>query len=472
MDSDKIKPVTCAEIPVVDRLAKQMVDKIDNDASYDELFTLVVEMAKEWQKQDIIPSSKAISLFEQKGTPEYKDLRVLFHTIHRKVLRSLLLGTLPYDLHDRDLPNWEYVYDSRGAGAYLIGISIDERHGAFLTREEIEVVIGHMQDYKTGCEAWKKIKDSYDQDGLTDEEESCLRKALAIDNTVLPEEQEWDSEEQEEYVAPKCMAGRKGTSNIEALIEMLGRRANPDFDGDVPQLSSPVYIGCGMGVPKRMIQHDPDFNSLETSSHVLRLLISCIRYSGLKVLVHGVPVVMVWDESQISLAEVLVTVLAQSLISLNGLNVIQPGTNTTREKKTAVYDEMRKHVWVKRPWFTENMKKSIEVRKNRDIYKETLETIKNEYMTSEELRDAVRKIHELPDDARRLSRMFTDAREKADMRIEHAKNHRARLEDLSSLTTGIFPSLNLDDKGDEDSDGNEDECNSETNESNDDDDGN
>ncbi|KAI0852148.1 hypothetical protein F5Y00DRAFT_251533 [Daldinia vernicosa] len=447
MDSEKIKPTICAEIPVVSRLAKEMVDRIDNDASYDELFTLVKEMANQWQKQDCIPSSKAISLFEQKGTPEYNDLRVLFHTIHRKVLRPLLLGTLPYDLYDRDLPNWEYVYDSHGAGAYLIGISIDERHGAFLTREEIEVVIGHMQDYKIGCEAWKKIKGSYDQDDLTDEQESCLRKALAIDNTVLPEDQEWDSEE-DCYVAPKCMSGRKGTSNIEALIEMLGRRVNPDFDGDVPQISSPVYIGCGMGVPKRMIQHDPNFNSLDTSSHVLRLLISCIRYSGLKVFVHGVPVIMVWDEPQISLAEVLGTVLAQSLISLNGLNVIQPGTNTTREKKTDVYDEMQKHVWVKRPWFTENMNKSIEARKNNDIYKKTLQTVEDEFMTSDELRDAVRNIHQLGDNATRLSHALTDAGEKANIRIEDAKDHVERLDKLGRLTSGIFPSLNPGDQRD------------------------
>ncbi|KAI1656302.1 hypothetical protein F4813DRAFT_397700, partial [Daldinia decipiens] len=461
MDSDKIKPVISAQIPVVSKLSKRMVDKIDDDASFDELFGLVIEMAKEWQEQDVIPSSKAIGLFEEKGTSEYKNLRVLFHTIHRKVLRSLLLGTLPYDLYDRDLPNWECVYDSHGAGAYLIGISIDEKRGEFLTRDEIEVVIGHMREYKAGCEAWIKIKYSFDQEGLTDEEEWHLKRALAIDNTVLPEDQEWHSEDEERYVAPKCMSGRKGTKNIEELIEMLGRRVNPDFDGNVRQLSSPVYIGCGMGVPKRMLQHDPDFNSLDTSSHALRLLISCARYSGLNVLVHGVPIVMVWEETQISLAEVLVTVLAQSLISLNGLNVIQPGTNTTREKKTAVYDEMQKHVWVKRPWFTENMKKSIEVRNNRDIYKATLETIKNEYMTNEELRDAVKKLRELSRNTQRLSHMLADAKEKANTRIEHAKAHLARLEDLASLTTGMFPSLKFDDKGNEDGngDGEEDEGN-------------
>ncbi|KAI1808774.1 hypothetical protein F4811DRAFT_558879 [Daldinia bambusicola] len=438
MDPEKIQPVVSAKIPVLRDTAKKMIEMLDNGASYDELFVTVKVLAKEWETQDHVAHAKVVALFEDRDTQEYKDLRVLFHTIHRQVLRSLLLGTLPYDLHDKDHPNWKYIYEGHGAGAYLIGLSINGRRGAFLNREEIEVVIGHLQDYKEGCEAWMKIKGSYDQEGLTDEEQSSLRKALDIDNTVLRENQEWDSEN-DKFIAPKCLSGRKGTSNIQALIEMLRRRVNPALDGQAPQLSSPVYIGCGMGVASRMIQHDPDFHSMDTSSHVLRLLISCIRYSDLKLLVHGVPIIMVWDVSQIASAEVLVTVLAQSLISMNGLNVIQPGTNTTRERKTSVYDEMRKHVWVKRPWFEENIRQSLGARENRDIYKSTLQTINTNFKTSQELKDATGEVHRLRSQAQDHPSMAADAMEHIKERTRRAEEHLEKLKELSALAPGIFP---------------------------------
>ncbi|RYP53031.1 hypothetical protein DL769_010575 [Monosporascus sp. CRB-8-3] len=83
-----------------------------------------------------------------------------------------------------------------------------------------------------------------------------------------------------------------------------------------------------------MLAHAPDLSSLASSSSMLKLMLACIRYMGLKPIVHTVPMVMVWEEEQIPLSEILVTVLAQSLATHHGLNVIQPGTNSSMDERT------------------------------------------------------------------------------------------------------------------------------------------
>ncbi len=102
---------------------------------------------------------------------------------------------------------------------------------------------------------------------------------------------------------------------------MLQRRCVPEFNRNAFKIQSPAYVGCAHQVKRRMLDHDPDLDSLAGSSNMPKLTIACIRYMGLKPVVHTTPIVMVWKDSQISLSEILVTVLAQSLASLDGFNI-------------------------------------------------------------------------------------------------------------------------------------------------------
>lgn len=70
------------------------------------LFPLVVEMAKELYKQDHF---RTLEKFEDDTWEYYEQLHMLFHNFHTKTLRSLLLGLLAYDLHDKDSPNWNHI---------------------------------------------------------------------------------------------------------------------------------------------------------------------------------------------------------------------------------------------------------------------------------------------------------------------------------------------------------------------------
>ncbi|KAI1480863.1 hypothetical protein F4774DRAFT_424774 [Daldinia eschscholtzii] len=464
MDSTKIKPEVSAEIPVLSSTVKHMVERLDEGACYDEMWEEIKKLVKEWEGQSLIPHARIVNLMHEGDTYEYKNFRVVLHAIPRKVFRSLLLGMMPYDLYDRDHPNWANIYDARGPGAYLVGLSIEGRRGAFLNREEIEAVIVHMRDYKAGCEAWLKMEGIYDDDDLTDAEEECLRKALAMDNNMAQgreegeeeEEEEGEEEEEEEedgdeeewdegedaLQQPKCMSSRKTIANIEALIEMLGRRVNPALDGKVFQLSSPVYVGCGTVLTRRMIQHNPSYHNMVTSSNALKLLISCIRYMGLKPIVHEIPVVMVWEPKQVQLAEILVTVLSQSLISLSGLNVVQPGTSKVSENTPAdLYAETEIHVVAKRPWFGENCKKTLDKRNGVDIMEETFALLKREFPSLEEHRKQQEEIIKNREETERIWAMLPAAMEAARERIKFHEGINARLDKLVDASLLLFPSL-------------------------------
>ncbi|KAI0846194.1 hypothetical protein F5Y00DRAFT_254742 [Daldinia vernicosa] len=406
-------------------------------------------MAKEWREQSAVPSSKIIEAFEDKGEVR-NNLRLLFHTLHRKTLRSLLLGTLPHDLYDKDSPNWENIYSQNGPGTYLVGISIEDRRGAFLSRNEIEQVVDYLREYKAAWEAWLEIEieESFSQDHLSHVQKSALNRALAIDNVMLPEKDKWRVGD--DYTKPRCAKGK--ISNLDEFIAMLSRRVDAQFDGEAYQIACPTYVGCGHRVSSRL-QHNPDYSSMSRSPNTLKLLISCIRYLGLKPIVHTIPMVMVWEEVQIPLAEMLVTVLAQSLITINGLNIIQPGiSSTSSDEDENIYFENKKHVWLECPWLFDNIKETLAVRNNRDLYCNTLEILEKNFMSEAELREYAAKNDELRAKVEDLQTEVYRIIEKKRAEQEEVLQRLAEIDKVAEAAKGMFPDLSYDEEEDDDDD--------------------
>ncbi|KAI2617200.1 hypothetical protein GGS26DRAFT_603246 [Hypomontagnella submonticulosa] len=435
MDSNRIQPEICAEVPVLGRLPKLLIQGLDNGTSLDALFSLVVDMAKDLQQQDFVACKKVVKCFEDDGGEPYRILRTLFHTFHRETLRPLLFGTLPYDLWDTDSPSWKKIYDPAGAGTYLIGLSIQGRSGAFLNRNEIEQVVALMRQYVAGCHVWKMVKDNLSHSQLRGRNRANLEKALRIDSLV--ESKKW--EPGDDYFAPKQMTNGGNTDNIGALIRMLLRRCIENVDPEVFQLSAPVYIGCSHKVPARMIQHDPDYGRTGSSASLLRVLIACIRYIGLPVVVHTIPMVMVWEESHIKYAEMLVTVLAQSYISVGGLNVAQPGLVKRKPNDDpSLYETTKIHVWVKRPWFHENIAQSLAFRLNRDVLLDAVNEI-DAQITEEQARREMAINRDLEMEISTLQAKFDEARERAENANRTRQEHLDRLDNFLAMSTPLFP---------------------------------
>ncbi|RYP56175.1 hypothetical protein DL769_009959 [Monosporascus sp. CRB-8-3] len=439
MDPATVKPGRCAELPVHNPLGDRLVEMLDQGESLAAIFPVVKAMAGQFAEQDRIRCSKTKDAFED-GSRSERELLALFHTINRKTLRSLVLGFLAVDLHREGAKNWENVYAPNGSGTYVIAVSIKDRDGMFLNRWENKELAVRVDRYARACAVWAKIKDSYGQQSQVEPQEAdLLRQAMEIDNELLVKKnQEWSQGDR--FKEPKCWSGRGGTANAEALVQMLARRRDRAFDAGVFQAQSPVYVGCAHQVKKRMLAHDPDLGSLAGSSSMLKLSLACIRSMSLRPLVTSIPLVMVWEEDQIPLAEILVTVLAQSLISLHGFNIVQPGTNAgIDERITDHYRSAMEHVWLERPWFRENLEKSIADLSGGKVYEEAVESIGTDRLSADGLRGAAREIAALEDEVRSVNADLQEGLEATEQRNEELERYNALMDEVLKTGSGLFP---------------------------------
>ncbi|KAI2620873.1 hypothetical protein GGS26DRAFT_594563 [Hypomontagnella submonticulosa] len=465
MDSTIGRNGPCAEIPVVNDLARQLVEGPDNRESLDFLFPIVVDMAKEMQNQKSIKVDK---LYRFNNEKDYNEMRLLFHTFNRKTLRSLVLGTIPYDLYDEDSPNWSNVYNGQGAGSYLVGLSVRHRKGAFFNRTEIELIIDHVRRYKEGCEAWSRMptdpsysanQSDSESDSQSDGQPSsrsgsqstsqsstqtdsqipradreALVDALTTDNEVLRGGSRWTGKG---YQKPAFVSGRSGRGTG-MLIDMLSRRLNDNFNADIYQLSSPVYIGCTYKVAARMPMHNPDSSNMSLSSSTLKLLIACARREGIQVLVHTIPIVLVWHEDQVRLSEILVTVLAQSLLTMNGLNIIQPGTSRIDDDfDPSIFERTKEHVWVQRGWYGENLQKSFDTRHGRDILEAALAETKD---FTESVERRLEQIDEGTQELEMANADYFKAKQNVETIFEQNRTHLEELSKLGEMAGGMLES--------------------------------
>ncbi|KAI1134686.1 hypothetical protein F5Y05DRAFT_416840 [Hypoxylon sp. FL0543] len=250
----------------------------------------------------------------------------------------------------------------------------------------------------------------------------------------------------DEYIQPECMGSSKDrTGNIVALWDMLKRRVNMNVDGGAYQISSPAYVGCSHAVLKRMVTHNAEFSNLKSSSNVLKLLVACIRYIGLTPIVHTIPICMVWEEAQIPLSEMLATVLAQSLISDNGLNVIQPGTNaSSKNANQAVNERMKQHIWVRRslsgviPTGYETVGQRAQY--HMDIIEAAWEEFKTQ-KSDDQLRQLVRNNDELEGELFSLRNQIKKAIDDRNRRNRKLEEAIKEADEFLALSKGMFPNL-------------------------------
>ncbi|KAI0883031.1 uncharacterized protein GGS22DRAFT_195312 [Annulohypoxylon maeteangense] len=352
MDSDLVPAAVSARTPLLSEAAIRLVKALDDGNCLEELFPLVADMAKEFRGQGLVSCEKMLAMFEDPDCEDYLTMMRLFHMFNRKTLRALILGTIPYDVPDIASPNNENLYPAQGAGTYLAGLSIEGRRGAFLNCEEIAKVLGILESYRLGCEAWLEIsrEDDYGQSQVDPDQRAHLESAMMLDNEFLAENRRW--RDGDEFRRPLAMNGKTSFAAIAGLEDQFRRRLRfRESDPEVFQISSPA-----------MPRHDPSCSTMKRSSSIRNLLIACIRKLGLNVVGNAYPIMLAWQPSHIPLTEILVTVLSHSLVSLGGFNVIQPGTspipgNPTHQR----YEDNQILIFLDRPWAHENITFSHEI---------------------------------------------------------------------------------------------------------------
>lgn len=255
----------------------------------------------------------------------------LFHAIPRAALESVVLGTVAHDYYGQRGHKREHYKDRAGFGIYAIGLTVDKRDGAWLTANELKILIGNMEGYVQGYDDWETHRGR----PKTPRHRASWRLVLDVDNQIgaIDPKIVRDSGPQ-----PRFCASGGGRSGMQDLIMTLKRMAEEslkaDPAGDTHLIQTPLYIGCSVGVGGRLDQHSLKLtgsSSLQHSNKGFGLVACLMSYQDLHPKEVGICVVRLWDTKDIPYSEVLVCSLANSLICQDGFNRVECGDSMTNK---------------------------------------------------------------------------------------------------------------------------------------------
>ncbi|KAI3319418.1 hypothetical protein HD806DRAFT_508959 [Xylariaceae sp. AK1471] len=189
----------------------------------------------------------------------------------------------------------------------------------------------------------------------------ALEQAMIIDGLYLLKDIQYDSQN---YPMPRFAStkSQNRTDNINAMITTLQKRNHPDWDDDDDCFQSPLMVGNSNDTERREQSHCT-ISSLSHSAKTWGLLLSSLKHLGLEAEETFVPVCKAWEVEHINLAEILLTIIAGSLVSIDGLNVHPPGTKSVKNPPDArILEQNNYHVMGVNPWIVENMEYSINSR--------------------------------------------------------------------------------------------------------------
>ncbi|KAI1646752.1 uncharacterized protein F4817DRAFT_365612 [Daldinia loculata] len=370
MDAIKFPPRPSAATPTISALQAKLVNQIDQGDTYIELYATVVEMGEELESQDVVNAHDMITaLREDKG----RQMTVLLHTIPRPVLRSIVMRMVAYDFWERDSDNRTLLYDKEGPGAYIVTLSIVDRRGHTWSVNENKELINLVETYARAIETYEKHCDTYGHSQLCVDELAAMQVAANIDKQYekldfsSPPDSPTSSVEYRSnsdvsgipdwWSMPRFVSSSETNKSwsVRHLVSMLRKRNIAGVDQNEPSKQSVCMVGSADDFEKH-IQKYRLISALRNTTHCWGLLVSCLKYANLEPQETIIPVCKAWKIEHINMAEILVTVLAGSLISVGGLDIKQPGTKSEKNPPSdRVFESCRRHVCGAKPWFEENM---------------------------------------------------------------------------------------------------------------------
>ncbi|KAI4865166.1 hypothetical protein F4820DRAFT_458345 [Hypoxylon rubiginosum] len=428
------QPEQSAELPIMPDGVVKLVRMLDGGESLEKIGHALVE-------------SDLVAGIADNGFLEGDELRLLLHSMSRKMLRSVLLKTLGPDLYNPDFSskeNWEHVLKGDGPGAYVVFIFIRQRQGRFLSVKEIRELIELLEQYAAAVDAYQshKERDQYGTSQFTDEEMAAMLVAMKIDDTERTyEKNDLDNPDFEEF-RPRfgsktkenmIQKGRnvKISDNINDFIKMLEKRCLPNVDEEVYQMQSPMMVGNAGNIAKRVQDHMPG-TSLNNTAKLWGLLLSCLSMMDLEYEVRSATLFSAWEDAeQVNHAEILGTVLAGSMLSMDGCNAKQPGTRGAEGRTEPYgYENSKDHVFAGRPWFIENLKHSLASRGDPEEERQLQEDMAEMEQNAVELRDLGDKVEKAKERLERANVEFDNVMAQTQANLQESQAFVARLEEI------------------------------------------
>jgi hypothetical protein len=115
---------------------------------------------------------------------------------------------------------------------------------------------------------------------------------------------------------------------------------------------------------KRIKDHSLE-SDLSSSTNPWCLMLSCLTILHINFEIVALPVLQIWQQDQRAIAEVLITMLAGSLVEDGGYNPIQAGTSIGTSKLSYWKEQMK--VFVQKPWLTNGLRRLSEDLRQKDV---------------------------------------------------------------------------------------------------------
>ncbi|KAK1727449.1 hypothetical protein CaCOL14_008726 [Colletotrichum acutatum] len=293
---------------------------------------------------------------------------MLLHAIPRKLLRSLIQGTLAFDaVHSRDAS----CYPEKGQGIYAIDVYIENRGGKFLSHDEITSVIAELKGYIKAYRINSRTLQGHQRD-IGDR--MLVKKAYAFDDAFGTSASD----------KTRLITNAADVFLANNLVKALQRRQRVVTDSRhfrVHQIQGMPYVGCSGDLETRVPGYRTNNalggkRTLDPASinTPLILLLSAIKVIGLVPKTVSRVILKTWEPGLLPMAERLVISLAHSNYAQDGLNVAEGGGQRGKDKASTMR-QVESEVLCVRPFFNTNMQLSLADLEQRRVFLDNLEAI-------------------------------------------------------------------------------------------------
>ncbi|KAL2072909.1 hypothetical protein VTL71DRAFT_12252 [Oculimacula yallundae] len=415
-------------LPAITDRQQRMLNILD-DGTIMDLALEIGEMAVEDQEHlrwpvyyhdhdQIDPSLSTASSVAIADADGPREMCELLHTIHPKVVHSIILNTIAYqwtaDDHFKDL-----VMPVDGcAGSYVATFAVKGRNGKGLTIKE-----------------WRMVQQKWDMYIAKDPKD-------AVEATIIDMKYPCASWNKETILEGNENGERKlWFKTAHQFSECINLRIPSDWvpNEDVPQLQSPLYIGCSKDLAARVHYYDP-LGTMSAASKSWRLLMSILKHCGIEVDTIMIPLIKIWETSHLNKAEILLTMLAGSHISEGGLNQHPPGGHRSMNHSEDKFLEAQTQAFCRYRWTTENLRRSEEELDRRLRAFDTLRSLESLAKERDEMNEGIelldRKLDSIAENVKVMERSMED---RTNLLLDEAK----RLDEATKLLEPTIEALKM-----------------------------
>ncbi len=248
-----------------------------------------------------------IACFERDALNEFAIPRLTM-AMNPVILEPLLLGTIARDAHVLPRGTWPA---SDGPGIYAVGIAVNGRNGNFLRGRELLEVVTTINAYADGWDSLQapnpKTKQQYDRVRKAEGIEDALIRA-GIRSTLVP--------------SLRFIQNNEEASRVRVLAERLLHRANASLAVDPSSTTvmaqSPLYIGCSSHLRARTANYK--LSNFARIKKLMELTVTAMQHCQYDPILTVKPVLRIWDNNHLPIAEIMLSTIARSLVALSGFN--------------------------------------------------------------------------------------------------------------------------------------------------------